>query len=181
MGSSNWNRTLFLFFRKQVSCLTFSSDGNYIAVGECGHQPCVRIWSVSSREVVSQLVSHHFGIACLVSAICHTPCTHPSQPHPLHTPISTTPLAHTHLYHTPCTHPSQPHPLHTPISTTPLAHTHLYHTPISIPTSSIIPNDRPFHQTSSFWFPLDTNTTCKLFCGTGRMVLSWLATKCLQR
>lgn len=53
--------------RKPISCLCLSPDNKYLAYGECGHSPCVRICdiSVSPPIEVMKLQGHAFGITCL--------------------------------------------------------------------------------------------------------------------
>uniref|UniRef100_A0A3B3I461 EML-like first beta-propeller domain-containing protein n=1 Tax=Oryzias latipes TaxID=8090 RepID=A0A3B3I461_ORYLA len=55
----------FCVFRKAVTTLAFSPDGKYVATGECGHKPAVRVWNVSERLQVSELQEHKFGVACV--------------------------------------------------------------------------------------------------------------------
>ncbi|KAK9761218.1 hypothetical protein K7432_014039, partial [Basidiobolus ranarum] len=61
---------------KAISCLTFSPDGNLLAVGESGYQPRVLIWDWRLLTIVSELLGHKFGVStvsfspdmkCLVS------------------------------------------------------------------------------------------------------------------
>ena len=59
-------------FRKHISSIAFSPDGKHLAAGECGHQPCVRVWDVASRSVLSEVQGHSFGISCLVSQRLHS-------------------------------------------------------------------------------------------------------------
>ncbi|XP_071507372.1 uncharacterized protein [Diadema antillarum] len=51
--------------KKTLTALAFSGDGRYLASGECGHNPAVRIWDVQERTQVTELVGHKFGIACV--------------------------------------------------------------------------------------------------------------------
>ena len=55
------------FFRaaKAISCITFSPDGQYIAVGERGHAPSVNVWNLTSGNLVSELKKHKYGISCI--------------------------------------------------------------------------------------------------------------------
>ncbi|CAM0138457.1 unnamed protein product [Umbelopsis sp. WA50703] len=47
---------------KTISCLAFSSDGNYLAAGEVGHQPRIFVWNVKQQSLVCVLKGHKFGI-----------------------------------------------------------------------------------------------------------------------
>ncbi|KAF9133176.1 mitogen-activated protein kinase binding protein 1 [Mortierella sp. 14UC] len=47
---------------KPVSCLSFSPDGQFLAIGEMGHQPRILIWEVASRSLVGELQGHKFGV-----------------------------------------------------------------------------------------------------------------------
>ncbi|KAF8984818.1 mitogen-activated protein kinase binding protein 1 [Entomortierella lignicola] len=47
---------------KLISCLSFSPDGQFLAVGETGHQPRIMIWEVSSQTLVGELHGHKFGV-----------------------------------------------------------------------------------------------------------------------
>ena len=63
-----------LCYRKPISSLAFSHDGKYLAVGDCGHNPSVRIWDITSsnEEHVVELTGHNYGISCIVSIILFT-------------------------------------------------------------------------------------------------------------
>ncbi|KAF9377346.1 hypothetical protein CPC16_011870, partial [Podila verticillata] len=60
-GSSNPNSNKNVK-PKAVSCLAFSPDGQFLAIGEMGHQPRILIWEVSSQTLVGELQGHKFGI-----------------------------------------------------------------------------------------------------------------------
>jgi WD40 repeat protein len=47
---------------RYISCLAFSSDGSFIAVGESGYQPRILVWDLLLKSLVSTLTGHRFGI-----------------------------------------------------------------------------------------------------------------------
>ncbi|CAG0914145.1 unnamed protein product [Notodromas monacha] len=51
--------------RKTITCLAFSKDGMFLASGECGHNPCVRVWDVALRVEHAVFMGHKFGINCV--------------------------------------------------------------------------------------------------------------------
>ncbi len=56
----------FFHSTKAVSCLSFSTDGTYLAVGERGHQPSIVVWSLGSGLPIAELKNgHRFGVSCL--------------------------------------------------------------------------------------------------------------------
>ncbi|XP_070620485.1 WD repeat-containing protein 62 [Erythrolamprus reginae] len=61
----NKQRHIFNTARKTVSALSFSPDGKYMATGEHGHQPAVRVWDVEEKSQVSELHGHKHGVACV--------------------------------------------------------------------------------------------------------------------
>ena len=58
--------------RKTITCVAFSSCGRYLATGECGHQPSVRVWDLSDKTQVAEFLGHKFGVSCVVSCLCLT-------------------------------------------------------------------------------------------------------------
>ncbi|XP_053330091.1 WD repeat-containing protein 62-like [Spea bombifrons] len=54
---------------KPLSALSFSPDGKYIASGESGHKPAVRVWDVAEKTLVSEMVGHKYGVSC----VCFSP------------------------------------------------------------------------------------------------------------
>ncbi|KAJ6663802.1 hypothetical protein lerEdw1_009881 [Lerista edwardsae] len=61
----NKQRHIFNTSRKTVSALCFSPDGKFIATGENGHRPAVRVWDVEEKTQVSELHGHKHGVACV--------------------------------------------------------------------------------------------------------------------
>ena len=53
--------------KKAISCLSFSSDGRYLATGETGHMPSVRVWDLQDRIQVAEFTGHKYAINCVVS------------------------------------------------------------------------------------------------------------------
>ncbi|KAG0354384.1 mitogen-activated protein kinase binding protein 1, partial [Gamsiella multidivaricata] len=47
---------------KPISCLSFSPDGQFLAIGETGHQPRILIWEVASQMLVGEIQGHKFGV-----------------------------------------------------------------------------------------------------------------------
>ncbi|KAF9310482.1 hypothetical protein BG003_008514 [Podila horticola] len=60
-GSSNPNSNKNVK-PKAISCLAFSPDGQFLAIGEMGHQPRILIWEVSTQTLVGELQGHKFGV-----------------------------------------------------------------------------------------------------------------------
>ncbi|CAG8496566.1 11199_t:CDS:10 [Acaulospora colombiana] len=50
---------------KPISCIAFSPDGNYLAVGEIGHQPRILIWDVEAKTLIAELKGHKHGVLAL--------------------------------------------------------------------------------------------------------------------
>ncbi|RMX55508.1 hypothetical protein pdam_00024122, partial [Pocillopora damicornis] len=53
---------------KTITSVAFSGDGKYLATGESGHMPCVRVWDMEdqSHPQISEMVKgHKFGISCV--------------------------------------------------------------------------------------------------------------------
>ncbi|KAF9577300.1 hypothetical protein BGW38_007588, partial [Lunasporangiospora selenospora] len=50
---------------KPISCLSFSPDGQFLAIGETGHQPRILVWEVASQLLVAELHGHKFGVQAL--------------------------------------------------------------------------------------------------------------------
>ncbi|CAF1595930.1 unnamed protein product, partial [Adineta ricciae] len=56
--------------RKAITSLSISPDGRYVATGECGHDPKVRVWDLASDKTVCiELGDHKFAI----DSVCFSP------------------------------------------------------------------------------------------------------------
>lgn len=51
--------------RKTITCLRFSPDGRYLATGECGHAPSLRLWDLQEGTVIAEMTGHKYSINCL--------------------------------------------------------------------------------------------------------------------
>ncbi|DAZ95632.1 TPA: hypothetical protein N0F65_002261 [Lagenidium giganteum] len=50
---------------KMVSCLCFSPNGQYLAIGEKGYMPAITIWDGTDGTLCAELQRHRYGVACL--------------------------------------------------------------------------------------------------------------------
>ncbi|KAJ1656676.1 hypothetical protein IWQ61_003792 [Dispira simplex] len=51
---------------KPVACLAFSTDGQYLAVGETGPRPRVLVWDWQQQILLAELESHRFGVVAVL-------------------------------------------------------------------------------------------------------------------
>ena len=61
----------FFIQSRLVSCLAFSHDGKYLAVGATGHHPTISIYDTESSSLLQTLVTpHEFGVGGLSFSSC---------------------------------------------------------------------------------------------------------------
>ncbi|TGZ73093.1 hypothetical protein CRM22_001704 [Opisthorchis felineus] len=48
--------------KKAITAVDFSPDGKFIATGESGHHPMVRLWNVSDGSHLAEFAGHHFRV-----------------------------------------------------------------------------------------------------------------------
>ncbi|XP_055327323.1 mitogen-activated protein kinase-binding protein 1-like [Paramacrobiotus metropolitanus] len=48
--------------KRTLSAVTFNKDGRYLASGECGQTPCLRIWDTKESTQICELTGHKNGI-----------------------------------------------------------------------------------------------------------------------
>ena len=69
---------------KTIQCLSFSSNGRYLAVGEVaftlflnasgiteaqsGHRPSTVVWDLETKQTVAELEGHKYGVGCVCSS-----------------------------------------------------------------------------------------------------------------
>ncbi|KAL1117743.1 hypothetical protein AAG570_004058, partial [Ranatra chinensis] len=51
--------------RKTITCVGFSGDGRYLATGECGQSPSLRLWDLMEGTLIAELTGHKYYINCL--------------------------------------------------------------------------------------------------------------------
>ncbi|KAK7791824.1 hypothetical protein R5R35_001242 [Gryllus longicercus] len=70
--------------RKTITSVAFSADGRYLATGECGHLPSVRVWDLApsaaepgspatapAAQQVAEFAGHKYGINCVAFSPSH--------------------------------------------------------------------------------------------------------------
>ncbi|KAL1231372.1 Mitogen-activated protein kinase-binding protein [Trichinella pseudospiralis] len=55
--------------KKAITCLAFSPDDRFLATGESGHDPPVRVWDLLENRLLAEFSGHRFGISC----VCFSP------------------------------------------------------------------------------------------------------------
>ncbi|KAE9008806.1 hypothetical protein PR001_g16591 [Phytophthora rubi] len=50
---------------KSVACLSFSPNGQFLAIGERGYLPAITIWDGTDGTLCAELQRHQFGVACV--------------------------------------------------------------------------------------------------------------------
>lgn len=72
-GGRGRERHLVSGSRKTVTCVGYSNCGRYLATGEVGHCPSLRVWdlSVDPPTVAADLPGHKHSINCLVKIISY--------------------------------------------------------------------------------------------------------------
>jgi WD40 repeat protein len=50
---------------KSVACLSFSPNGQFLAIGEKGYLPAITIWDGTDGTLCAELQRHQYGVACM--------------------------------------------------------------------------------------------------------------------
>jgi mitogen-activated protein kinase binding protein 1 len=50
---------------RSISCQAVSDCGNFLAIGERGHQPTITVWEIHTNQKIVTLSGHKHGIGCL--------------------------------------------------------------------------------------------------------------------
>lgn len=50
---------------KSVACLSFSPNGQFLAIGERGYLPAITIWDGTDGTLCAELQRHQYGVACM--------------------------------------------------------------------------------------------------------------------
>lgn len=63
--------------RKAITCVAFSHCGRYLATGECGISPTIKIWELETAngdnyvggQIIAEFSGHKYAVSCVVSFV----------------------------------------------------------------------------------------------------------------